>query len=85
MQNVFDGLGFTLFRVSLKQVRYMQKTGSLETNVYESTLHPWQNSYHSSQVNIPHQTFSASALNKQILKNAVSHYGHAGFTRSEVD
>ena len=85
MQNMFDGLGFTLFRLSLKQVRHMQKTGSLETNVYESTLHPRQNPNHSSQVNIPHQAFGASALNKQILKNAVSHHCHSGFTRSEVD
>ena len=43
MQNVFDGLGFPLFRVGLKQVRHMQKAGSLEANVHECALHPRQN------------------------------------------
>ena len=85
MQNMFDGLGFTLFRVSLKQVRHMQKTGSLETNVYESTLHTRQNPYHSSEINISDQALGADTFYEQILKNAVSHHCHSGFTRSEVD
>ena len=85
MQNVFDGLGFTLFRVGLKQVRHMQKAGSLKANVHKCALHPRQNPHHSSQVNVAHQTFGASTLDKQILKNAVSHHGHPGFAGSEVD
>lgn len=85
MQNMFDGFGFTVFRMSLKQVRNMQKTGSLEANVHESALHTRQNPYHSSEINISDQALGADTFYEQILKNAISHHGHSGFARSEVD
>lgn len=53
MQNMFDWLGFTVLRMSLKQVRNMQKTGSFETYVNESALHSRQNSDHSANINVP--------------------------------
>lgn len=46
MQNMFDRFGFTVFRMSLKQVRNMQKAGSLKPNVHESALHTWQNPHY---------------------------------------
>ena len=85
MQNMFDGFGFTVLGVCFKQIRHMQKAGSLKTDVHESALHARQNPHHSSEVNISHQTFGTNAFDEQILKNAVSHHSHSGFARREVD
>ncbi len=85
MQNMFDRLGFPVFRMRLKQVRNMQKAGSLKPNVHESALHTRQNPYHSSEINIPDQALGADTFYEQILKNTISHHGHSGFSRSEID
>ena len=64
---MFDGFGFTILGVCLKQVRHMQKTCSFKTDVHESALHTRQDPYHSSEINISHQSTSNRAFNKYIL------------------
>ncbi len=63
---MFDGFGFTVLSVCLKQVRHMQKTGSLETDIYESTLHTRKNPHYPPKKYIPYKPFSIMSLYQEV-------------------
>lgn len=63
----------------------MQKTGSLEPNVYESTLHTRQDPHDSTQINIPNQSSSNKTFDENILKFVVHQNGNSSFSRSCID
>ena len=80
MQNMFDGFGFTVLSVCLKQVRHMQKAGSFKTDVYESTLHARKNTNNSPPIDISNNTFCTSTFNVHIQENLILDDRHSSFS-----
>ena len=80
MQNIFDGLGFAIFRMSLKQVRNMQKAGSLKPNVHESALHSWKYSNYSTEINVSYQSPSEGTFHEYLLQFPITKHCYTAFT-----
>ena len=85
MQDMFNGLGFTVFRMRLKQVRHMQKTSTLQPDVDKGTLHSWKDPYHSPQKNIANKTFGILAFNQEIAHGSVIEQCNSYFTKSTLN
>ena len=62
MQNMFDRLGFTVLRMRFKQIRHMQKAGSLKSDIYKSALHAWQDPHNPPEENITYKPLCILSL-----------------------
>ncbi|MNE18364.1 hypothetical protein D3C80_1113960 [compost metagenome] len=55
----------------------MDKGGTVQADVDERRLHPWQHANHLALVDIADNATALRALNMHFLKNTVLHHRHA--------
>ena len=76
---------FAPIRIKQSNIRVMDKSGSVQTNIHEGCFHPWHHPHDSTSKNIANISASVVSLNKDFLQKPVLEQGNPSLHQRDIN